>query len=54
MIAAESNRIPIHTRMPSIVPLVTRKRFARLGAVLTAPVFCLGLSLMGLVPLLIR
>ncbi len=40
--------------MPRIVSFMTQKRLARLGAVLTAPIFCLGLSLLGLVPVLIR
>ena len=53
MIVTDSFMISMRVNPAMWVSHMAQRGCARLGAVFTAPVFCLGLSLLGLVPLLL-
>ncbi len=54
MIVAEPFTIPKRDHGLLAVPSWIQRRAVRLGALISAPIFCLGLSLLGLVPLLLE
>jgi hypothetical protein len=53
MILAESLSVPKPVQAGQPVSSWIQRRASRLGVLMSTPIFCLGLSLLGLVPLLL-